>query len=945
MIIKQPVLLLLLSPTAYAQNYLRGYDTLSLAESTNCNTDFSKKENCVSESNGQCEWCEAGAVINLEYKCFSHDDAEQLVAMGRGITCSSSSTSNIVFEEAEDKEGESNTWTCGFKTTEESCASNSECTWCPKGSDAPDILADSCLPTMSLPGLPQWYKNWYPTCNDSSDVGTLEDEEVEGNTWTCGFKTTEESCASNSECTWCPKGDNAPGIMKDSCLPTMSLPGLPQWYKNWYPSCDDSVDVEEVGGGDKNIWKCAFKSSQEKCDSSTDCSWCAANEGSPFIFVDGCFSTDYLTDGMPEWSQKQYTCDSSGDASSDGDAKDISVPVEGGDFDGLECLMMQDENSCVANADCSWCPKVTDGPAFLVDMCAPKTWPDVPENPYVTEMMQLVKKYYPTCPVPSEADTNLLMAFAGHEDILECLVFQNAADCAASEKCAFCTSGPDVPAFARDFCGPQEWPELPEALTEKIKEWYPEFPSCGSTTASPSESEPAEMTSHEFNFVSGVTHTLKDGEVDKNFCDPSSPMSYSGYMSVQGSKFDEKGEDKNYFFWMVESRQATTKTIADKNTPFVVWLTGGPGCSSSLALLKENGPCFVNEDGTGTVVNEFGWNNDAHVLWLDQPTGVGFSYGKETDKNEEMVGENAYYFLQAFMKAHPEYKENPLFVTGESYGGHYVPAIGHRIYSGNQENKEGTIPLNLKGIGIGNGLTDPEIQYQYYGEMAYNNDHGIHTVSEDTYKKMTESAPKCAKLIKECNTKHRIHAVEAFECQAAVEVCNMSQMMPYRLEGLNPYDIRAKCGDSPLCYNFNNVENFMRLQSTRDALHVSDKSAKWESCNLNVHSHFTQDWMKDMSPLVADLLHGGIPVLIYAGDVDYICNYLGNEAWTKSLDWQHKDEFNAAPVHDWNSGTGKARTANGFTFLQVKDAGHMVPMDQPKVALQLINDFVSGREF
>jgi len=91
------------------------------------------------------------------------------------------------------------------------------------------------------------------------------------------------------------------------------------------------------------------------------------------------------------------------------------------------------------------------------------------------------------------------------------------------------------------------------------------------------------------------------------------------------------------------------------DAPLVIWLTGGPGCSSTLALLSENGPCRVNADGKTTTPNDFSWNNNANVLWLDQPAGVGFSYGTENDDNEEMIAEDAYYFVQSFLQSHPEY--------------------------------------------------------------------------------------------------------------------------------------------------------------------------------------------------------------------------------------------------------------------------------------------------
>ena len=103
--------------------------------------------------------------------------------------------------------------------------------------------------------------------------------------------------------------------------------------------------------------------------------------------------------------------------------------------------------------------------------------------------------------------------------------------------------------------------------------------------------------------------------------------------------------------------------------------------------------------------------------------------------------------------------------------------------------------------------------------------------------------------------------------------------------------------------------------------------------------------MKDFSPYVADLLNDGIPALIYAGDVDFICNYLGNRAWTLGLDWSGAKDFVAAPEHDWKNGKGLARSAKGLTFLQVYDAGHMVPSDQPEAALEMITDFINGASF
>jgi cathepsin A (carboxypeptidase C) len=375
----------------------------------------------------------------------------------------------------------------------------------------------------------------------------------------------------------------------------------------------------------------------------------------------------------------------------------------------------------------------------------------------------------------------------------------------------------------------------------------------------------------------------------------------------------------------------------------VVWLTGGPGCSSTLALLTENGPCSVNHDGATTTINPYSWTESAHVLWLDQPAGVGFSYGQETDTNEQMISEDAYYFLQAFFQTYPQYQSNPLFIVGESYGGHYAPAIAHRIWIGNANLKPTTIHLNLSGLGIGNGLTDPAHQYPAYVDMVTNNSHGIKIVDDATADAMRDIVPKCVALIEQCNAGDSL--IDTFACQSAFLLCNSGLTSPYQMTGLNPYDIRIKCEHRPLCYDFSHIQSWLNLESTMKGLNVDEKhSHSWTSCNFGINMKFRTDWMKDFSGYVADLLNDGIPALIYAGDVDFICNYIGNRAWTLALAWDGSTEFVAAKEHEWE-GKGLARSANGLTFLQVYDAGHMVPSDKPEVALDMITNFLNGGSF
>lgn len=305
--------------------------------------------------------------------------------------------------------------------------------------------------------------------------------------------------------------------------------------------------------------------------------------------------------------------------------------------------------------------------------------------------------------------------------------------------------------------------------------------------------------------------------------------------------------------------------------------------------------------------------------------------------------------MQSFFKEHPKYKSSPLYVVGESYGGHYAPAIAHKVWSKNKENDDSFLHINLGGLAVGNGLTDPEEQYKWYPEMAFNNSHGIKAVSETVYETMKSTVPKCVKLIEECNAGNSF--INKFACQTAFVMCNTGLTTPYQMTipKLNPYDIRKECGSHPLCYDFSHIKTWLNSDSTKAALNVKN-DAKWNTCNMGINMKFHTDWMKDFSPFVADLINAGIPALIYAGDVDFICNYLGNQAWTNKLEWDHKEDFSKAEVKEWGrredgSVAGSVKTSNGFTFMQVFDAGHMVPSDQPYVALDMIKTFVEGGTF
>ena len=402
---------------------------------------------------------------------------------------------------------------------------------------------------------------------------------------------------------------------------------------------------------------------------------------------------------------------------------------------------------------------------------------------------------------------------------------------------------------------------------------------------------------------------------------PDNVTQYSGYIVVN------KTHGNNFFYWFFESRKTPSQD------PLILWLTGGPGCSSSLALLAENGP-FVMRNGAKTpVLNKFGWNSFANLLYVDQPVGTGFSYpdsplGIET--NEKTIARELTVFLEEFYQKYPKYASLPLFIIGESYAGHFVPAFSAYLLQNSQ-----IVTKNLKGIGIGNGWVDPKQQYPAYTEYM----HQIGFITDTQYRDLNYVRDMCEALI----------AIDSLVM--ATDMCNIYLELVLKVaEGninrsINIYDTRIPCDSPPLCYDFTNIDNFLNSDEVREALGVN---RSWTECNMGVHLALLGDWMKEFETDVVLTLEKGVRVLVYSGKNDFICNYMGGHDWTDQMKWPGKTQFDAKNFTDWiidGKKVGEFKSYQNLTFLEVESAGHMVPMDQPEVALEMVRIFLENKPF
>ncbi|KAL5117937.1 hypothetical protein ACEQ8H_004082 [Pleosporales sp. CAS-2024a] len=415
---------------------------------------------------------------------------------------------------------------------------------------------------------------------------------------------------------------------------------------------------------------------------------------------------------------------------------------------------------------------------------------------------------------------------------------------------------------------------------------------------------------------------LRVKKVDPSVLGVDNVTQYSGYL-------DDNEEDKHLFYWFFESRNDP------KNDPVVLWLNGGPGCSSLLGLFMELGPASVMKDGK-LKPNPYSWNANASVIFLDQPVNVGYSYSSGSVSNTVAAGKDIYALLTLFFKQFPQYAKQPFHISGESYAGHYIPIFASEILSHKKRN------INLKSVLIGNGLTDGLTQYQYYRPMACGEGGWPAVLDESSCQAMDNAYPRCASLIENCYKSESV-----WSCVPASIYCNNAMIGPYQRTGQNVYDVRRPCGDNKLCYDeIDWISSYLNKKEVIKA--VGAEVSSYDSCNFDINRNFLLqgDWMKPYHRVVPGLLEE-IPVLVYAGDADYICNWLGNKAWTEALEWKGKKAYNKAEMQDFKidgdgEKVGEVKSAGNFTFLKIHGGGHMVPFDQPIASLQMLNRWLSG---
>ncbi|KAG9146363.1 hypothetical protein Leryth_018416 [Lithospermum erythrorhizon] len=415
---------------------------------------------------------------------------------------------------------------------------------------------------------------------------------------------------------------------------------------------------------------------------------------------------------------------------------------------------------------------------------------------------------------------------------------------------------------------------------------------------------------------------------------------YAGYIDV-----DVKA-GRSLFYYFVEAE------VDPAHKPLTLWLNGGPGCSSvGGGAFTELGPFYPRGDGRALVRNPKSWNKASNLLFIESPAGVGWSYSNTSSDyttGDAKTASDMRIFMLEWYKKFSGFKSRDLFLTGESYAGHYIPQLAVALLEHNA--KSTGFKFNIKGVAIGNPLLkldrDAPAPFEFFWSHGMISDEiGQTIINECDFEDYTFPIPHnvsdiCNKAIDKAN---KIVGDYINNYDVILDVCYPSIVeQELRLKKMaTKLSIGVDvCMSSERSFYFN-------LPEVQQALHANRTNLPygWSMCSSNLNYNPT-DGNIDILPLLKEIIQNKIPIWIFSGDQDSVVPLIGSRTLVRELAHDLAFEVTVpytAWLHNGQVGGWMTEYGNFLTFATVRGAAHMVPFAQPARALHLFSDFVRGR--
>ncbi|WFD32400.1 hypothetical protein MSPP1_003446 [Malassezia sp. CBS 17886] len=419
------------------------------------------------------------------------------------------------------------------------------------------------------------------------------------------------------------------------------------------------------------------------------------------------------------------------------------------------------------------------------------------------------------------------------------------------------------------------------------------------------------------------------------------PYSWAGNIPVSAAA----NETNQLFFWL----WAPAGDVGHDDV--VVWLNGGPGCSSLEGTLEENGPFTVSvaNDSDDVIVkpNPYSWTNLSYVVWIEAPVGVGFTKGEPGVDNEPGLARQFYGFLQQLFATFTELQGKRLWLTGESYAGMYIPYISHEIYSH---------PANASGIDLqGFAINDPSFTTDFLGEEApafefletYQKVMNVSTKDVDDVRQVAEKQGVATYVADNLHYPPRGRLSVPEQYHKSSSVWNSVFKAANKTECFNPYMIKPDCRltkdalGMPLNADEASADNFLNNNADlKKAIHA-DPDTRWKECSLR--GVFKGGGDISAAPdrtVLPDVIEKSKRSVIQHGTYDLVLIANGSALAIQNMTWGGKQGFHTQPhtvLRLDGSARGVFHEERGLTYVQVDGSGHMIPEFKPKVAYKLQN--------
>lgn len=410
------------------------------------------------------------------------------------------------------------------------------------------------------------------------------------------------------------------------------------------------------------------------------------------------------------------------------------------------------------------------------------------------------------------------------------------------------------------------------------------------------------------------------------------PKMYAGHLPAT------RDNDTQYFFWKFENK----KTKKNDETPLIIWLNGGPGCSSMAGALMEIGPFRLNKKAE-VIKNDGSWHMRGSVLFLDQPVGTGFSYSKEDNEVSELdeVADNFMVFLQNYYATFPDDKDRELILAGESYAGQFIPYFTKAIIKFNEQQRDENSKINIKVMFIGNGWLDPKRQYLSY--VPFSLEKGIIKKEDPAFKDILKQHETCQNYI---NSDHTGHSELSYPpCEAVLgKIISQDKTQCINVYKFDEYDSYPSCGlEWPVDTKF--TKQFLTDKKVLAALHANDERS-WIECRPDVKLENIK--AKPAIELIPSLLESGIELILFNGNKDLICNTLGIDNVLKHLQWEGETGFtDEVQIFDWvyrddlksdkEKVAGTVKYERQLTLITIEDGSHMVSYDKALISRGILD--------